>query len=305
VTPVELCLVLASALLHALWSTSIKGSRDPLVFNFYQGGVSLALAALLLPLLDLDEIGAPVWRWLAFTCVAHALYFYWLTRALEHGDLTLVYPIARSTPAFLPLVAVPVLGEQLSPGGVAGIATVVAGMWLVQAGAGLDLRGFSTPAGRFALLTLGATVAYGLADKAAMAELASGPWRSPVPRAVAWYALLASISQLLFTPLVLARRGVREVWRGARANLLPASMASALGLLGYGLILHALETAPVSYVVAVRQSSVLFVVVLGVLQLRESPGRSRVLGALATVVGVGLIALFGGPGVGGPGVGRP
>ena len=43
---------------------------------------------------------------------------------------------------------------------------------------------------------------------------------------------------------------------------------------------------------AVRQSSVLFAVVLGVLWLRERPGRERVVGALATVVGVALIARF-------------
>lgn len=293
-TAAELALVLASALLHALWSTSIKGSRDPLVFNFYQGGVTLTLTALVLPLVDFGEIPGPVWRWLALTAVAHALYFYWLTRAFEHGDLTLVYPIARSTPAFLPLVSVPVLGEQLSPGGLMGIAVVVGGMWLVQLGPGLQARAFLSPAARFAFLTLAATVVYGLADKAAMAELAGVRWSSPVPRAVTWYTLLSFGSLLLFSPVVLARRGPAVVRAGARASLLPASVASLLGLVGYGLILRALETAPASYVVAVRQSSVLFVLVLGVLRLHETPGRSRVLGGVATVLGVGLIALFGG-----------
>jgi drug/metabolite transporter (DMT)-like permease len=45
-------------------------------------------------------------------------------------------------------------------------------------------------------------------------------------------------------------------------------------------------------VVAVRQSSVLFAVALGALWLREQPSRARMLGAAATVVGVGLIATF-------------
>lgn len=294
-TQFELSLVLASALLHAVWSTSIKGSRDPLVFNFYQAGVNLAVAAVVLPLVEFSEITVPVWRWLAFTSLAHALYFYWLTRAFEHGDLTLVYPIARSTPAFLPLLAVPVLGEQLSAGGVAGIAVVVVGMWLVQIGVSLDVRALASPAARYAALTLLATVGYGLADKAAMAQLAGGAWSSPMPRALAWYALLTLGSTLLFSPLVLAQRGFRAVRDGVRANLLPASIASSLSVVGYGLILKALETAPASYVVAVRQSSVLFVLVLGVFRLRETPGRVRVLGAAATVLGVGLIAVFGGP----------
>ncbi len=292
-TAFELGLVLASAMLHAIWSTTIKGSRDPLVFNFYQGGVHLVLAAIVLPLLDFGEIAAPVWRWLAVTVVAHSLYFYWLTRAFEHGDLTLVYPIARSTPAFLPLVAVPVLGEQISPGGIAGIAVVVAGMWIVQLGPTLRLGAFLSPAARFATLTLAATVVYGLADKAAMEELARGPWSSPVPRALSYYAMLTLGSTLLFSPAVLARRGLRVVRDGARRNLLPASIAAGLGIVGYGLILKALETAPASYVVAARQSSVLFVLVLGIVQLRESPGRARVLGGVATVLGVGLIAAFG------------
>ena len=75
--------------------------------------------------------------------------------------------------------------------------------------------------------------------------------------------------------------------------LLPASIASVLSVLGYGLILKALETAPASYVVAVRQSSVFFVFVIGVVKLRETPGRTRVLGAVTTVLGVALIAAFG------------
>jgi drug/metabolite transporter (DMT)-like permease len=58
-------------------------------------------------------------------------------------------------------------------------------------------------------------------------------------------------------------------------------------------VLQALATAPASYVVAVRQASVLFALLLGVLRLRERPGRPRVLGALATVAGVALIALYG------------
>ena len=77
-----------------------------------------------------------------------------------------------------------------------------------------------------------------------------------------------------------------------RTQLPTAAAAALISLVGYALILRALETAPVSYVVAVRQTSVLFVVLLGALWLGERPGRPRVLGALATVLGVALIARF-------------
>ena len=49
-TAVELGLVLTSALLHAWWSVSIKGSRDPLTFNALQEVAPLVASLALLPL---------------------------------------------------------------------------------------------------------------------------------------------------------------------------------------------------------------------------------------------------------------
>jgi drug/metabolite transporter (DMT)-like permease len=290
---VELALVMVSALLHAWWSVSIKGSRDPMVFNLLQVLAVVPMLLVVLPLLPWGEIPASVWRLLAVTGVAHACYFYWLSRAFERGDLTLVYPIARSTPALLPLVAVPLLGESLTAGGALGIAVVVGGVWLVHLGPELTRSAFAGPAARFAYLTLGATVVYSLADKAAMSELAGSRWPSPVPRAAAYFVLLSAASALGFVPLALRHSGLRRVRETAPTELLPATLASLVSLLGYGLILRALETAPASYVVAVRQSSVLFAILLGVALLRERPGRPRILGGVATVVGVTLIALLG------------
>ena len=55
----------------------------------------------------------------------------------------------------------------------------------------------------------------------------------------------------------------------------------------------AFERAPASYVVAVRQSSVLFAAWIGIAFLGERPDRGRLAGAAATVAGVGLIGLGG------------
>jgi len=288
-----LALVLASAFLHAVWSVAIKQSGDPLCFNLLQSWVAalgLALAAAWIPW---TAISSEVWLLLALTGPTHALYLYWMSRAYEHGDLSLVYPIARSTPAFLPLVAVPLFGESLRPLGVLGIAVVVAGIWLVHIGPGPRRGSLSGPATHFAYLTLLATIAYSLIDKAAMADLSAGPWPSPLPRAIAYSLLLFVSHALSFAPLVLATRGASALRAAARAELGRATAAAAVSFAGYTLILRAFETAPVSYVVAVRQSSVVFAVGLGVLWLREEPGRSRVVGALVTVVGVVLIAHFG------------
>jgi len=252
-TPFELALVLASALLHAVWSASIKQSGDPLLFNVLQLPLVVVLLAGLWPFVSLAEVPPLVWALLPATAIAHAAYVYWMCRAFEHGDLSLVYPIARSTPAFLPFLAVPLLGEHISWGGALGIGVVVSGIWLVHGANRWTLRELSHPAARFAFLTLGATVAYSLVDKAAMAELGRARWSAPFPAALFYFALLSSAYGAVFVP-------------------------------------QALATANVSYAVAVRQTSVLFAVAISTWFLGEQPGRERVAGAFATVLGVALIA---------------
>ena len=124
-----------------------------------------------------------------------------------------------------------------------------------------------------------------------MAELASAPWSSPVPRPVFYCLMLYAGSAALFVPLALRRVDARRVARAARAQIAPATGAAMVSLVGYGLILKALETAPVSYVVAGRQTSVIFALAMGVMWLGEKPGRTRMLGGIATFVGVALITL--------------
>ena len=207
---VELLMVLASALLHAGWSAAIKGSRDPLAFNLVQTVVAAAVALGMLAVVRLDEIPRAVWQGAALTGVAHASYMYFLGRAFERGELTLVYPIVRSTPALLPLIAVPLLGETLSPAGVAGIGVVVGGVWLVQTEGAVRWGAFRNPGTGFALLALGTTVVYSLVDKRSMAAFSDAAWTSDVPRAVVYFFLLYVATALIFVPLSLRRVPVRS-----------------------------------------------------------------------------------------------
>jgi drug/metabolite transporter (DMT)-like permease len=291
VTSFELLLVLGSALLHAIWSAAIKGSRNPLAFNLIQEIVAVTAALLLLPLVELDEVPTAVWKLTAATGVAHGLYFYFMSRAYQEADLSLVYPIIRSTPAFLPLIAVPLLGESISPWGALGIATLVAGIWLIQADRSLELRRLRSRGIQFAYLTLAATVAYSLLDKQAMVHLSQATWTSPLPRTVFFFFLLSVANTVVFTPLALRRVSWTTLREAVRHDGARAMAALAGSLLGYSLILEAFQTAPASYVVAVRQVSVLFALLFAVVWLRERPDRRRIVGATATVVGVALISL--------------
>ncbi len=292
-TPAELAMVLASALLHATWNTAAKGSRSPAGYLVATGLASVVVGLPVLFAFSPAEIPAGLWRLLAGTSIAHALYAFWLSRAYVHGELTLVYPISRTTPAFMPLVAVPLLGESLSPAGALGIALVVAGMWLVQTDGRLRREELASRGAAFAYLTLLATVAYSLFDKQAMSLLNDADWTGVAPRSVTYFYFLSVLPLPWFW--LLARREapvsvVREILREERAQVVGGVVA---GFVSYALILEALRTASVSYVVAARQASVVFVVLFGIAWLRERPGPVRLSGVVATVAGVVLIALRG------------
>lgn len=290
-TASDLALVLLSAFLHAAWNALLKRSRDPLAFNIVMS-IAPALALLaLVPFFDPGEIPRAVWGLIAATGVAHGLYFLWLTRAYELGDLSLVYPISRSAPAFVALVAIPLLGERPTPVGALGIAIVVAGMWLVQTGGVVRWGALGDSGAVYAYLALAASVAYSLVDKSAMTLLGATAWTGPAPRAVAFYFLLCAASAPVFVPLAAPRLrpgAIAALLRSEGGRVLASVVVS---FVSYGLILQALRTAPVSYVVAARQASVLFALGLGMVWLRETPGRARTIGTVATVLGVVLIAL--------------
>jgi drug/metabolite transporter (DMT)-like permease len=292
VSATVIALVLVSALLHAAWSASIKGSAHPLAFSLGQHLLVLPFAAAGVASVAGELLTPRLLACAAGTAVAHGLYGYWLALALERADLTLAYPIVRSTPALLPLLAVPVLGEVPSLLGAAGIAVVVSGIWLVH-GAGLHLRALAAPALRYAWLTLLATVGYSLSDKAAMEALAGGSYHGWLPPALVWYGVIVVASSVVFLPLAFRRVRLASLRGVLRAEGGRAAAAVGVSLVGYGLILVAFERAPASYVVAVRQSSVLFAAWIGVAFLGERPDRARLVGAAATCFGVALIGLGG------------
>lgn len=288
----ELALVLFSGLLHASWNAATKGSESPIGFLL---AMEIASLVLFVPILwigfDPREIPVPVWGLVLMSSFVHAYYAFWLSRTYAHAELSVAYPIVRSTPALVPLIAVPFLGESLSVVGAAGIALVVVSLWAVTTGGRLEASIFRSRGAGFAYLTLGTTVAYSLIDKEAMRLLAEGTWSSPLPRSVVFMALMF----LLYLPCfaLLARRSVRpaEVIGVLRTRTLAVFSAAAVAVVSYTLILHAMQTAPISYITAARQSSVLFALVIAVVALRERPGRVRVLGGIANVVGVALIAM--------------
>ena len=259
-----LVLVVAAAVFHAVWNALAKRAQDQLVFLW--SSVTIA-SVVLLPVgfLRLPASGPPAAAlpFVLATVVIHAVYFFALGRAYRHGDFSRVYPIARGLGvALVPLIALVVFDERLSPLGTVGVTLVVAGVVSLNLPAGGPVappqtRGHATT---WALLTGVTIAAYSLVDKAGVRHL------DPVP----YIALLGLGMSALLAPVVLADRAT---------------------LTSYLLVLFAFRLSKVGYVVAARELSILFSAFLGTFWLGEGRLGPRLAGAAVVLAGVVCVAL--------------
>jgi drug/metabolite transporter (DMT)-like permease len=89
-----------------------------------------------------------------------------------------------------------------------------------------------------------------------------------------------------FALMVLSRRGGAMAWPYARRRWPVASLGALASLASYGIALWAMTRAPVATVAALRETSVLFAVVLGTWFLKETLNLRRVAGIAAIAAGV-------------------
>jgi uncharacterized membrane protein len=278
-------LLVAAAAIHASWNLLSKQARDKQVFLWL---VTVAAGPLFLVPVALlyRPIGAVGLGFILVSGTLQALYTLTLGRAYQHGDLSLVYPLARGTAIIVvTLLGAFTLGEMLSLRGVLGIALVIAGIYAAHMRA-LDRDGIAGPLlalrapGSWAAVLTGVVIAsYTLVDKLGVAH---------APPFVYVYLGLV-VCALLLAPLMLPRyAAIAAEWRRGRWRILAVA---AMNLGAYTLVLLAMRQGQVSYIAAAREMSVVFAALLGTLVLREPFGRQKLLGALLVFGGIVAITL--------------
>jgi uncharacterized membrane protein len=93
--------------------------------------------------------------------------------------------------------------------------------------------------------------------------------------------------------VILSRRLVGPgLWRLLRGKWDLTLISGALGVISFCVFLWALGRAPVGMVTALREISVLFASLIGVVFLRERLSVPRMAGAALVTIGVGSLALL-------------
>ena len=270
--------VLFAAVLHAGWNAVIRSGGDRfqgmLLLTFTQGLMALVMAAFV-PLPD-----GIVWVWVLGSGLVHTSYKLFLAAAYQHGDLSRVYPIARgAAPMIVVLVGYFLLADTIEGKEYVGIGLIGVGVMMMAHGVfsnGESRRLIPLALGS-AICTAGYTILDGMGARVAM-------------NATMFTAWLFIFDAMFFTMYSLISRGTAVFQASSRAWGIGA-FAGVLSLATYWIAVWAMTVAPIALVAAVRETSVLFAVVIGAVVLKEKVGIGKILAALVIGAGVVIIRL--------------
>jgi drug/metabolite transporter (DMT)-like permease len=290
VDPLVFGLIAGAAVLHVTWNVLVKTSGDPL----RAASVGMALGAVVLtPIATVGwfAIGQPAIPPQAVALgigsgVFEAIYVVVLSAAYRHGDLSIVYPLARGTATLLAVaIGIAILGERPGPLGLAGIMALLAGFFWLQRpwrvlvdaarGHGID-RGVG-----LALLTGAMIATYTAIDR--VGTRLTEPW---LYGAILWATtaiVLVAVVAIRMSPAALVPRQPRIV------------AAGLIMVAQYMAILFALSIAPLTAVAPLRESAIVLASGWGAIRLAEAAGRreaaARIAAASLIVVGAVLLGL--------------
>lgn len=227
----------------------------------------------------------------AFACVVvrgtlNMLYLVGLSRSYQLLDLSLAYPLVRGIgPVVATLLAVLLLHERPAAIGLLGVAVTSLAILALALGARAPRheRRLRADARTFAVVVLtGLTIgAYTVVDKVAV-----GYWN---PVAYFWAIEVVSVC---WATAVLGWRGRLGALRATMIrHTRSAALCAVLIGTSYVLALFALQHALASYIAPLREMSVLFAVLLGMLVLKEDHGPRRLVATAGIACGLVLVSL--------------
>jgi len=283
-------LIFLSTILHASWNLFAHARRDDTTL-FVRANLIVGLVGLG-PVLWLQFSGDPfpaaIWPLLLATGFFQAVYFLGLTMGYRAGDFSVVYPVARALPVLALAVVDITRGRPPSPLGWLGMGLVTLGCLLAPLSSlrGVSRERYLNTTIFWVLVTAAGTVGYSSVDKLALEILRPGllsalrygvlQWLLTVPFLWLFLRFIARLPMAL---------GSRRDWRRAALATLFISTAYTLILWVYQMIPQA------SYVVALRQFSIVIGVVAAIVIFREPAAKLRLTAALIITAGVALVGL--------------
>ena len=278
-----LAAVLCAAVLHALWNSLVKSAGDKFLSSAVVAlwcGAAALVAALVLP--RPAEAAMP---FIVASAVIHIVYFLLVGRLYHSADLSVAYPMMRgSAPLITAFIAFAALGEAPGPIASLGVAALVAGV-LMMGASGLAHGRIDRPTLVVALANSAVIAVYSVIDGQGARLSGAG-----AAFAFAYNSWADALTAFAYLPVILFLRGraaavaFAQDWRRGLIGGLAA-------FIGYAIVVWAMTRAPIAAVAALRETSVVFASIIGVVALREPFHPPRAIAALVILAGVILLRI--------------
>lgn len=269
--------VIGAALLHAAWNALVKGGADKTlnIGAVVLGHLPFAFAAI--PFVPAPNAASI--PYLLGGIGLHLGYQLFLLKSYQSGDLTQVYPIARgSAPLIVALFSVVVLGVHLESLEI--LAILIIGLGIISLALVRNANGQRNGHAAMLALVTGLFIAsYSLVDGlgARLAGTSLGFY--------SWLAIGNGILMIIFLRLrqpatlhAIPRQGLRLLLLGGGASFI-----------AYALVTWAFTQAPIALVTALRETSIVFALIIGVFFLKERLDLVKVLSTFTTLTGAILL----------------
>ncbi len=272
-------IVLLAATLHATWNFLVKQNGDKYISMtaVVLGHTPFAMAVLLVsPFPKIESL-----PYILLGAALHTGYQLFLLYSYRIGDLSQVYPLARGTaPLIVTAVSMAFLGIHLSSSQLLAIIIICSGiMSLVIVRRNDGLRNYR--AASLAIATGGFIASYSLVD---------GFGARVATTALGFYGCLSIINALFFALIIrfIKPGTLQTVFQSKQKLALSGGLAS---FTAYALVIWAFTMAPIAAVTALRETSIIIAVFLGVFVLKEPLDLVKVIASMFTLLGAGLLRL--------------
>ena len=275
-------IVLFAAMLHAGWNFLVKRSDDT-----YQGMCAVVIGRLpngLLALPFCPAIPASSYIYIVVGALLHVGYQLFLQHSYKFGDLSQVYPMARgSAPLIVALVSMIFLGVDYGLFQIAALALIITGL------ISLALVDYRTETGdRYTA----AILALAAGSFIASYTLVDGLSARIVGTALGYYSSVTILNAFIYAGIV-SRMRPGLVAGVIRHHPLRALAGGGASFSAYALVVWAFTMEPIALVASLRETSIIFSVVLGVCLLRERLTPVKAMAIVSTLAGVVLLKLGG------------
>ncbi len=275
-TNLVLLAVLFAALMHAVWNSLISHANDKGLFTL---ALHICSAVLAVPLLYF--VGLPAassYPYLLASILLHSLYIFVLAKVYANSAFGPAYIMMRGiAPVFVTLISLLVLGESFSIASSLGLTFLTLGilylMYSYHANVTQSLKWSQV---KFAVLNSAVIAAYTVVDGTG-ARLSGNP--------VA-YVLAAAVFEPVLVYLLAYRNQTRKLVQFSIANIGLIVLGSVISIAGYSIVLWAMTISPIALVAALRETSMVFAMLISIFWFKEGRFKPAALSCLLVLLGI-------------------